>query len=207
MKLYLSSYKRGDEPERLVGLFSENKIVGYIPNALDFTGADPERRMKHIESDMQGLSDIGLQPELLDLKEYFSKPSALSEKIAMLGGIFVSGGNVFILRQAMRLSRLDTLLGTLKNREDFVYSGYSAAGCVLSLSLREYAFVDDATDLPYPDQRETIWEGLGIIDFSFIPHYDSNHLESDDIEETLQYCIDHALPYKTLRDGEVLVIE
>ena len=73
MKLYLSSYKVGDEPEKLLLRFSDNKNVGYIPNALDFTGADVERRGVHIEKDMQSLEQIGLHPVLLDLKKYFEK--------------------------------------------------------------------------------------------------------------------------------------
>jgi dipeptidase E len=73
MKFYLSSYKIGDQPEKLMALFSNNKKIGYIPNALDFTKADPERRKRHIESDIQGLIDLGFQVELLDLKNYFDK--------------------------------------------------------------------------------------------------------------------------------------
>ena len=74
MKFYLSSYKLGNEIERLKSLVpnSKNKL-GYIPNALDFSKADPERRQKHIEADMTALRAIGIGVELLDLKEYFGK--------------------------------------------------------------------------------------------------------------------------------------
>ncbi len=207
MKLYLSSYKIGNQPEKLLALFPDNKKVGYIPNALDFTKADPERRKKHIESDIQSLIDLGFLVELLDLKYYFDKENELKEKLQDLGGIFISGGNTFILRQAMRLSGLDTILQEYKKREDFVYAGYSAAGCVLSPSLKGYAIVDDATDLPYANQKETIWEGLDLIDYAFLPHFDSNHPESEDIAKEVQYCTDNNIPYKTLRDGEALIIE
>ncbi len=104
MKLYLSSYKVGDEPEKLTALFSNNKNVGYVPNALDFTKADVERRKGHIEKDMQSLEQIGLHPVLLDLKEYFEKKEILKTKLSELGGLFISGGNTFVLRQAMKLS-------------------------------------------------------------------------------------------------------
>jgi dipeptidase E len=207
MKLYLSSYKIGDEPDKLTGLFSANKRVGYVPNALDFTGADPERRKRHIESDIASLVDIGLEPELLDLREYFWKRETLENKIRALGGLWISGGNVFILRQAMKLSDLDTILETGSGLEDFVYGGYSAAGCVLSKSLRGYELVDDATDFPYDGQMEMIWDGLGLIDFAFLPHFDSEHPESAGVGDVKDYCIKNGIPYKTLRDGEALVIE
>jgi dipeptidase E len=107
----------------------------------------------------------------------------------------------------MRLCGLDTLLEEYRNREDFVYAGYSAAGCVLSPSLKGYTIVDDATDLPYANQRETIWEGIGMIDYAFLPHFNSNHSESEDVAREVQYCKDNNISYKTLRDGEALIIE
>jgi dipeptidase E len=208
MIFYLSSYKIGNHPESLLALFSENKSVGYIPNALDFTGADPKRREMHVASDMQSLADVGLQAEVLDLKNFFDKEDRLKEKLQSLGGIFISGGNTFILRQAMRLSGLDTILREYnKTQKDFVYAGYSAAGCVLSPSLRGYAIVDDPTDLPYSGQKETIWEGLGMIDYAFLPHFDSDHPESADISKEVQYCIENKIPYKTLKDGDALIFE
>ncbi len=205
MKLYLSSYRIGDEPEKLVELFSANKKVGYIPNALDFTAADPQRRNAHIEKDMVGLSDIGLDPELLDLKDYFGKDQSLKEKIRTLGGLWVSGGNTFILRQAMRLSGLDIILQEGVGLEDFVYGGYSAAGCVLSPTLKSYAIVDDATDLPYDNQKEVLWDGLGLIEYAFLPHYNLDHPESEDMKKEVEYCIINNIPYKTLRDGEAII--
>lgn len=207
MKFYLSSYKIGNQPEKLSALFSDNKKVGYIPNALDFTGADPKRRTRHIENDMGSLNETGLQSELLDLKGYFHNKEALAEKLRTFGGIFISGGNMFILRQAMKLSGLDIILQEYhRDNADFVYSGYSAAGCVLSPSLKGYDIVDDAKDLPYTDQREVIWGGLNMIDFVFLPHFNSNHPESEDIRKELRYCVENSVPYKTLRDGEVLII-
>ena len=46
--------------------------------------------------------------------------------------------------------------------DNFVYGGYSAGGCVLSKTLTPYQVASDSTDLPYPKQREVIWDGLGV---------------------------------------------
>ena len=78
---------------------------------------------------------------------------------------------------------------------------------MLGKTLRPHAITDDATDFPYDQIKEQIWEGLGILDFVFEPHYKSDHPESAKTDEEIQYCIANSLPYKTLRDGEVLVIE
>ena len=129
MKYYLSSYGLGNETEKLKALVTKGKIA-YIPNARDYTGADPEKRARRTETDVISLRALGLEVEMLDLRKYFDKQSELKEKLDELGAIFISGGNVFVLRQAMRLSGLDDVLQELR-RTDFLYAGYSAAGCVL----------------------------------------------------------------------------
>lgn len=208
MKLYLSSYKIGDESEKLKKLMPEfNRKIGYISNALDFTEANYESIKKYIESDISELEEVGFIVEKLDLKNYFYKDKELKTKLDALDGIWVSGGNTFILRQAMRLSGFDALIKELIYRKDFLYGGYSAGCCVLSQSLKAYAIVDDPNDRPYPELQETIWEGLGLISYVFLPHYQSDHSESNDINKELDFCIKNNLSFKTLRDGEVIIVE
>jgi dipeptidase E len=205
MKFYLSSYELGNETEKLKKLVHKGKI-GYIPNARDFTGADPERREKRNKNDMQSLRELGLEVELVNLRDYFGKQSELKKKIEELGAIFISGGNVFVLRQAMKLSGLDETLKELRNDSNFLYAGYSAAGCVLAVSLNGMEIVDPL-DTPYSEQKEILWDGLGLVDFRFMPHWDSNHPESADIEKEIEYCKENNIQYKTIRDGEVIIIE
>jgi len=164
MKYYLSSYEIGNETEKLKTLVPKGKI-GYIPNARDFTGADPERRAKRNENDMGSLCKLGLAVEMINLREYFGKQDELKKRLEELGAIFISGGNVFVLRQAMKVSGLDEILKELRNDNNFLYAGYSAAGCVLAPSLRGMDIVDPL-DTPYEEQKEIIWDGLGFV-FSF----------------------------------------
>ncbi len=207
MKFYLSSYKLGNETEKLKKLVPKGKI-GYVPNARDFTGTDLERRAKRNKTNMQSLRELGLEVEFLDLKNYFNKKDELKNKLEELGAIFISGGNVFVLRQAMKLSGLDEILTEFKNdNQDFLYAGYSAAGCVLASDLHAYSIVDDSTDTPYDGLKEIIWEGLGFIDFAFMPHYKSDHPESEKISQEVEFCKQNNISYKTLRDGEVIIIE
>jgi hypothetical protein len=49
MKFYLSSFKLGNETEKLKALLPNGRI-GFVPNALDFTAADPNRRIAGILS-------------------------------------------------------------------------------------------------------------------------------------------------------------
>lgn len=204
MKFYLSSYELGNETEKLKNLVSKGKI-GYIPNARDFTSADPERRAKRNDNNMGSLRALDLEVELVDLRNYFGKQDELKKKLAELGAIFISGGNVFVLRQAMKLSGLDEILKELLNT-DFLYAGYSAAGCVLAPDLKGMELVDPL-DVPYNEQKEIIWEGLGFVDFRFMPHWDSNHPESADIDKEIAYCKENNISYRAIRDGEVIIIE
>lgn len=204
MKYYLSSYELGKETDKLKALTPKRKI-GYIPNARDFTGADPERKTKRNTNDMNSLRELGLEVELLNLQDYFGNQGELKQKLEELGAIFISGGNVFVLRQAMKLSGLDEMLKELQNT-DFLYAGYSAAGCVLSPDLKCYEIVDKV-DTPYNEQKEVIWEGLGFVEWAFMPHWDSDHPESADIEKEITYCKENNIPYKAIRDGEVIILE
>lgn len=206
MKFYLSSYGLGNEVEKFKQLIPYKKI-GYIPNARDHSKMDSERKREKIKRDMTLLQELGLTVDLIDLTKYFNKKAELKNKLNELGAIFISGGNVFVLRQAMKLSGLDEILIEFKDKNDFLYSGYSAAGCVLAPNLKPYEIVDDATDTPYKELKEVIWEGLGLVDFAFMPHFNSNHPESKAIDKEIEFCKQNNISYKAVRDGEVIIIE
>ena len=207
MKFYLSSFKVGNNSKEFVRMMTHDKNIGYVPNACDYTNVDIKRRNEVNSSDMAELKNLGLNVELLDLKDYFSKIDKLRKKISELGALFVRGGNTFILRQAMRLSGFDIIFKELLKRDDFVYAGYSAGICVLAPDIKVLQTVDDPTDKPYRELQDTIWEGLGYLDYIILPHYKSDHPESANVDKVVEYCQKSSIPFKTLRDGEVIVIE
>ena len=202
MKLYLSSYRLGNQAANLRALAS-GKLIGFIPNALDYVEA--EARATSNAKALQEVRDLSIDVEALDLKKYFGARAELEAKIASLGGVWVRGGNTFVLRQAMRLSGFDALVTEMVSA-DFLYGGYSAGVCVLAPRLDGLRQVDDPTVLPYANSQ-VIWEGLGILDYLILPHYKSDHPESADIDKEVEYCKREGVPFKTLRDGEVIIIE
>lgn len=207
MKFYLSSYKLGNEINKLKQLIpKENKKTAYISNALDFSD-DLERRKKSEQADIEQLEGLGLDVEIVDLCNYFSKQNELAEKIAGFGVIWVRGGNLFVLRQAMKLSGLDNILKELVKKDNVLYGGYSAGVCVLAPSLRGIDLMDDLDAIPYGDQSKIIWEGLGIINYSIVPHYKSDHPESKDADKAVEYMIENKILFKALKDGEVIIVE
>ena len=207
MKFYLSSYKVGNETDKLTALIpADNKKTAYISNALDFSN-DAERRKQSEQSDIEQLKPFGLDVELLDLRDYFGKKTELEKKIAGFGVIWVRGGNCFVLKQAMKLSGLDDILKDLLKKDNILYGGYSAGICVLAPTLKGMELVDDPNVRPYDSQKETIWDGVGILDYTILPHYKSDHPESGKVDEIVKYMTKNKIPFKTLGDGEVIIIE
>jgi dipeptidase E len=209
MRFYLSSYKMGNAVEKLkILLPAANKRVAYISNALDWS-TDLARRERGEQSDLAQLQalGLGLEIEKLDLREYFGKPGPLKQKVLEFGTIWVCGGNAFVLRQAMKLSGFDELLRNLSaTNADVLYGGYSAGICLLGPTLEGIDIVDPPSEKPYGDLKP-VWDGLGILKFVIVPHFESNHPESEAAGKVAAYLKEHEISFRTLRDGEVIVIE
>ncbi|MCI4669169.1 MAG: peptidase E [Bacteroidia bacterium] len=205
MNYYLSSYKFGSKVAELKAMIPPNNKLGHINNSRDWVGRDPERAQRHQLDEIAALNNFGFDSEALDLKDYFGKKEALREKINSLGALWVSGGNTFVLRQAMKLSGFDELVPEMQQREDFLYGGYSAGVCILSKSLKSIDRVDDPDNFPYTGINKAIYEGLNVIEYAIISHYDSPHPESAMVEQEIRRCIDNKWLFIALRDGEVII--
>jgi dipeptidase E len=208
MKYYLSSFKIGNSEKKLLQMTeSGNKKVAFINNALDFA-TDLVRRNKSDEIDTTDLKSLGFNVDILDLKQYFNKTIELEETLEQYDVIWVRGGNTFVLAQAMKLSGFaEIILKYHRKNKNIVYGGYSAGVCILGPTLKGIHLADDPNQKPYGEQYQTIWEGLSILDYVIAPHYKSDHPESEDIDKVVEYLIESRIPYKTLRDGEVIIIE
>ncbi len=203
MKLYLSSYKFGNNIQSLADMMSDNKRIAIIQNALD-AYVDSYQRKARLQSEMEGLVEIGLQPEELDLRNYFTRNIDLQQKMSELGGVWVVGGNTFILRRTFKESGMDKWLIDNKASQQFVYAGYSAGICVLAPTLRGIDLADDLVVTEELFNKEILWDGLGLISYLPVPHYKSDHPESHLMEDVVSFMERESLPYKTLRDGEVI---
>lgn len=88
-----------------------------------------------------------------------------------------------------------------------VYAGYSAGVCVLSPTLKGLEIIDDPNIISEGYQKDVIWEGLCLINFAFAPHYKSNHPESEAVNREVEYYVKNRVEFKTLHDGEAIVIQ
>jgi dipeptidase E len=207
MRLYLSSFRLGNQPQRLVDLVGDNKRVAIIVNAGDLMTDDDRKARVQQESAL--LESLGFTPVELDLRHYFnseSKRQELGEILAGCGLVWVRGGNTFVLRRAMRASGFDTIITDLLQRDAIAYGGYSAGILVLTPSLHGTELVDDPFSIPAGYNPDVIWECLGLVPYAIAPHYRSDHPESADIEKVVQYWIDNHTLFRALRDGEAIVV-
>lgn len=203
MKFYFSSFKIGDNPNLLKNLLPKKVKAVYISNALDFLPV--ERIEKNQIEDLKQLKGIDVNAEKLDLRNFFGKQEELANKLKDVNLVYVSGGNTFDLRIAMNLSGFDKILLNSLHTEK-IYAGYSAAVCVLSSTLKGYHLTDEPNLKTY-GEHETLWEGVGVIDWQFACHYDSDHHESESANEEIEYYKKNKMNYRPLRDGDVIIEE
>lgn len=200
MKLYLSSFRLGDHPERLVALLPPAARVAVVANAIDTE--EPLVRDEKVAAERRWLVELGLRPDEIDLRD--CSPADVRTRLTRYDGLWVRGGNVFVLRAAMARSGADEVLPELIRSEALVYAGYSAGACVLAPSLRGLELCDDADAVG--DQVR--WDGLGVLAEAVVPHLESpGHPESEVLEKVRALYLRTAVPHLALRDGQALVVD
>ena len=205
MRLYLSSYKFGNYTEELVKLCPGNKKAGVIINAVDWSD-DKERVAKSLNDQIEGLKSLGFSTEQIDLRNYFGKAEELKKHLSSFGLVWVYGGNTFVLKRAYEQSGFDRIIKEMLLKNEIVYAGFSAGVVILSKSLKGLEIVDDPNIVPEGYKKDFSWDGLGILDYHIAVHYKSDHPESAGIDKEIEYCEKNNIPYQTLKDGEVIVI-
>lgn len=204
MKLYLSSYKLGNDIELLKEWVKNNNKMLVIPNALDVF-EDSEKKTNGILDKCKDLQELGFETQILDLRNYFNKEDELRSYLQDYNSFYVLGGNVFVLRQAMKLSGFDNYLNDISKLDNYLYAGFSAGICVLAKDLHGIHLADKPEKDPY-NYGNIIWDGIGIIDYMPVPHFDTpEHPESHLMYDVVKYLQDNNLPYQTLRDGDVII--
>ncbi|MFA6797464.1 MAG: Type 1 glutamine amidotransferase-like domain-containing protein [Candidatus Paceibacterota bacterium] len=204
MRLYLSSFRIGNNPNKLVELTGKGGQAVFIVNALDYK---PESRGKFLVSEIQILRELGYDVEELDLRMWFGKKAEDLEKYLRTKNlVWVNGGNTFLLRRAMKQSGFDEIITRLLKEDVIVYAGFSAGCAVLHKDLHGIDITDDPNISVEGYTGEIEWAGLGIIDFNIVTHYESEHNESEEAKKEMDFYIHNKVPFKTLSDGEVLIV-
>ncbi|MFE9823806.1 Type 1 glutamine amidotransferase-like domain-containing protein [Streptomyces sp. NPDC005791] len=210
MRMYLSSFRTGDHPDRLLALLhrpAHGAEAAVIANAVDAL-PDNERRVA-VERECAALTALGLRPVEVDLRTFFDQPAGrVAAALVRFPLVWVRGGNAFVLRQALARSGADRALVDLLRRDAFVYAGYSAGACVLAPDLHGLEPCDDpeAVRTAYGDRAR--WDGLALLDHAVVPHIDSpGHPETEILGTVAARYRAAGVPHQTLRDGQAIVVD
>jgi dipeptidase E len=209
VRLYLSSFRLGEHPEHLVRLVGAGARVAAISNAVDPVDAHTEGgRREAVRAELEALGRLGLAADELDLRDHVDDPAGVRRALEPYAGVWLRGGNAFMLRAVMRRSGADTVLVDLVRQDTLVYAGYSAGPCVLAPSLRGLEYCDDPGAVERAYGLPPVWDGLGLIDYAFVPHVDSpGHPETEQMAVVTEHYRRDGVPHRTLRDGQALVVE
>ena len=195
VRLYLSSFRVGAHPERLLSLVSGRRTA-VVANAMD---AQPvAERTSGARQEFSDLCALGLDVAELDLR----RPGAAGQ-LASFDIVWVRGGNVFVLRRVLDDSGADDVLIDLIRRSAIVYAGYSAGACVLAPDLTGLERVDNVNAVANP-----LTSGLALLDRPIVPHVRSpGHPETAACDAVAAAYAVAGRPHWALRDGEVLVVD
>jgi dipeptidase E len=206
MKLYLSSNRLGNKIDELKKMVLEPKRIAVITNAKDY--APIELRSEKLKSNFAELKAIGFDPIEVDLRKYFNQKDKLLDDLKNFNGVYVAGGNSFLLLKSFIQSGFDQVLKELLLDPSFVYIGYSAGICVLAPDLYGLEIVDDPYVKVEKYSNEIIWKGLGILEYLPVPHYKSEDKEiSDGNDKVIEKLTVNGVKYTPIRDGEVVIID
>jgi dipeptidase E len=157
--------------------------------------------------ELTALGALGFDAVELDLRDYFTDQQRLHCELSQAGMAWLRGGNVFMLRYALRRSGADTAFRELLAADALVYAGYSAGPCVLSPSLRGLELVDDAAAVTRIYGAPPVWDGLALLDEAFVPHYQSpGHPETTAIDQLVARYRAEGVAYRALHDGQALLV-
>ena len=180
MRLYLASHNLGPYTNELLKLVGEGRKALFIENARDYY--PDEKRANDLQEKLAMLSELGFEVEELNLRDYFGKSDKLREYINSYKPdlIYASGGNVFLLATAYRLSGFDKILREDLANDKYAYGGFSAGTMAICKTIRIYGH-DHLVPERVPEVYgvNAVLDGVGLVDYQLIPHADvPEHLET-----------------------------
>jgi dipeptidase E len=204
MRLFLSSYRFGSDPARLLEVTRGPGRIAVIANACD---AWPSRaRASSVISEFGPLRALGYDPEEVDLRDHLGDPGSLRPRLTAFSAVWVRGGNTFVLRAQLARSGGDTVLTDMVDAGTLAYAGYSAGACVATPTLRGLEFSDDPAEVTEIGAGPVVWDGLGWVEHSIVPHAGDSALGDGGVDRTLEYLRREYIPYVALTDDDALVI-
>lgn len=205
MRLVLSSwFLPPDQKPSVLPSPAGTAKAGIVLNAQDGFGSARDRDLAR---ETRTLRAFGYSCEELDLRDYFSGGDEIRTRLGTLDLVWALGGNAFVLARAMTQSGFgEAVVQELHDRPEFVYGGYSAGACVAGPDLQGIDLMDDQTVVPDGYSPTAEPHCLDLVPFRIVPHWRSQHPETDAAERAADYLAEEGLAHRRLRDGQVVTI-
>lgn len=206
MRLFLSSSRLGERAGSLLALLGSGSRAAIVENGHDLLppaerAAFEARRV----SPAADLAAMGIHSTALDLRAYFGRPDALRARLQAVDLVWVGGGNLFVLRRAMRMSGFDEIVTGLLAEDRLAYGGECAGAVVASPSLEGFQQICDPDRVPEGYDPAPAWDGLGLVDHAIVPHFRSPSRHSHAADRVIRHLARRAMRYRALSDGEAVV--
>ncbi len=171
--------------------------VGVIKNPMDLK--DEEKRTFLYGLVDKGFSDFGLNKTDIDLRKFEGKADELQQIIDKLDMLWITGGNVFYVRWLIHKINFEQILKQAIEK-GLVYGGDSAGAVILGPTLKYSDAIDDVSQV-----EKVIYDGLNIIDFVALPHWDNEKFK-DKLTEVHDHLVNDSIKVITFGDKQSIVI-
>jgi len=185
MKLFLCSLglTNKESLQKLFDIPLSQIKCGVIKNPMDLK--DEEKRKFLYGLVDKGFSNFGINKSDIDLRQYDGRQKDLKELIGNLDMLWITGGNVFYLRELLKKIQFEKIL-TDAIEDGLTYGGDSAGALITCPTLKYLDAIDDTSQI-----SEVIYEGLNIVDFVPLPHWDNEGFKPKlvEIKAKLEYRV------------------
>lgn len=168
----------------------------YIP-----TAANTYEDKWFIEKDREELHKAGVRFHEIDLHDYDSpeEQETLRNSLSNIDVVIVGGGNTFYLLQEVILSAFDDKVKRLIEKGVW-YVGSSAGAVLTCPNIEPVKYFDEPKDAPYLNTNE----GMGLVDFLILPHYNPSDKNFD---KAIADCKKLGLAYQCITNDESILVE
>jgi len=160
-RLLLASHGIGALPQ-LVGGETQGLRFAFVPTA---AGIEAETK-EWVQADRRQLATLGCEISTLELADV--EAGEVAEALHDVEGVFVTGGNSFLLLWHAVRSGFATLVLELVEAGSLLYVGTSAGAIVAGPDLAPAANLDNRREVPELESSRA----LGLVPFTVLPHDD-----------------------------------
>ncbi|MGH2868138.1 MAG: Type 1 glutamine amidotransferase-like domain-containing protein [Solirubrobacteraceae bacterium] len=205
MRLFLASAELshpsndGELTRALTELAGPVSRIAVVANGRD--SEPPEQRRQRVAAETRSLDPLHAEAIELDLRDYADRPDALDHALADIDLIWLTGGDMNLLRGLVRRTGLDTALRRRLTNDTIAYSGYSAGACLAGPALTVAELEGD----PH-GSRAIGWGGLAFVEVTIVPHVPPAGAPDNDFVKIVEHLRGRDLPCQPLRDGQALLV-